>query len=399
MAGAGTDKTRSWIETPGPIIVLVEPQLGENIGAAARVMANFGLARLRLVEPRDGWPNIHARRAAAGADRILDATALYDSVAAAIADCTAVLATTARAHDQAKPVLGPQEAAALLAPRVAAGENVAVLFGRERHGLENHEVALADGIVTFPVNPAFASLNLAQAVALVAYEWFKLASGGALPFAMPRKSQPAPKQQIEAFFANLERQLDLIEYFRPLDKRATMLVNLRNIFARMQPTQQDIQTLHGIVVALTEGRKGPARGGVLDGEEATALRALLAEYGDARAPGERGPVRGLARLLRRNPTDAERALWDGLTQDRRFAGQGFKRQVPVGTHITDFVSFPLRVVIDVVPPQESAAAAKARNDRRAWLSERGYRVLAVEANAVERDLPQVLDRLAQEMTE
>src|SRR5512145_1251394 len=153
MAGAGTDKTRSWIETPGPIIVLVEPQLGENIGAAARVMANFGLARLRLVEPRDGWPNIHARRAASGADRILDATALYDSVAAAIADCTAVLATTARAHDQAKPVLGPQEAAALLAPRVAAGENVAVLFGRERHGLENHEVALADGIVTFPVNP------------------------------------------------------------------------------------------------------------------------------------------------------------------------------------------------------------------------------------------------------
>jgi tRNA/rRNA methyltransferase len=399
MAGAGTDKTRSWIETPGPIIVLVEPQLGENIGAAARVMANFGLARLRLVKPRDGWPNIHARRAASGADRILDATALYDGVEAAIADCTAVLATTARAHDQAKPVLGPQEAAALLAPRVAAGENVAVLFGRERYGLENHEVALADGIVTFPVNPAFASLNLAQAVALVAYEWFKLASGGALPFAMPRKSQPAPKQQIEAFFANLERQLDLIEYFRPLDKRATMLVNLRNIFARMQPTQQDIQTLHGIVVALTEGRKGPARGGVLDGEEATALRALLAEYGDARAPGERGPVRGLARLLRRNPTDAERALWDGLTQDRRFAGQGFKRQVPVGTHITDFVSFPLRVVIDVVPPQESAAAAKARNDRRAWLSERGYRVLAVEANAVERDLPQVLDRLAQEMTE
>jgi tRNA/rRNA methyltransferase len=397
MAGAGTDKTRSWIETPGPIIVLVEPQLGENIGAAARVMANFGLARLRLVKPRDGWPNIHARRAASGADRILDATALYDGVEAAIADCTAVLATTARAHDQAKPVLGPQEAAALLAPRVAAGENVAVLFGRERYGLENHEVALADGIVTFPVNPAFASLNLAQAVALVAYEWFKLASGGALPFAMPQKSQPAPKQQIEAFFANLERQLDLIEYFRPLDKRATMLVNLRNIFARMQPSQQDIQTLHGIVVALTEGRKGPARGGVLDGEEATALRALLAEYVDARAPGERGPVRGLARLLRRNPTDAERALWDGLTKDRRFAGKGFKRQVPVGTHITDFVSFVLRVVIDVVPPQESAAAAKARNDRRAWLSERGYRVLAVEANAVEANVAAVLDRLAEEM--
>jgi tRNA/rRNA methyltransferase len=211
---------------------------------------------------------------------------------------------------------------------------------------------------------------------------------------MPQKSQPAPKQQIEAFFANLERQLDLIEYFRPLDKRATMLVNLRNIFARMQPTQQDIQTLHGIVVALTEGRKGPARGGVLDGEEAKALRALLAEYGEARAPGEGGPVRGLARLLRRNPTEAERMLWQALTTDRRFAGQGFKRQVPVGTHITDFVSFPLRVVIDLKPVRESEIAAKVRSDRRAWLIERGYRVLDVDAAAVESDLPSVLDRVS-----
>jgi tRNA/rRNA methyltransferase len=165
----------------------------------------------------------------------------------------------------------------------------------------------------------------------------------------------------------------------------------------MQPTRQDIQTLHGIVVALTEGRKGPARGGVLDGEEATALRALLAEYADARAPGERGPVRGLARLLRRNPTDAERALWDALTRDRRFAGKGIKRQVPVGTHITDFVSFPLRLVIDLVPAQENEAAATARRDRRAWLIERGYRVLEVDASSVESDLPQVLDRLAQAM--
>jgi tRNA/rRNA methyltransferase len=395
MPGAGTDKTRNWMETPGPIIVLVEPQLGENIGAAARVMANFGLGQLRLVRPRDGWPNIHAHRSASGADRILERTALFDTVEAAIADCTVVLATTARAHDQAKPVLGPDEAAAFLAPHVAAGESVAVLFGRERYGLENHEVALADRVVTFPVNPAFASLNLAQAVALVAYEWFKHASDGALPFTMPQKSEPARKQQIEAFFANLERALDAIEYFRPLDKRATMLVNLRNIFARMQPTQQDIQTLHGIVVALTEGRKGPARGGVLDGEEAKALRALLAEYGEARAPGERGPVRGLARLLRRNPTDAERVLWDGLTKDRRFAGLGFKRQVPVGTHITDFVSFALRVVIDLVPAHESEAAAKARADKRAWLIERGYRVLAVEASEIEADLSQVLDRLAQ----
>jgi tRNA/rRNA methyltransferase len=362
-------------------------------------MANFGLSRLRLVSPRDGWPNIHAHRAASGADRILDQTMLYDSVKAAIADCTLVVATTARAHDQAKPVLSPEAAAAFLAPRVAAGENVALVFGRERYGLQNEEIALADRIVTFPINPAFASLNLAQAVALIAYEWFKLACGNSLPFGMPQKSQPARKQQIEAFFGNLERELDAVEYFRPLDKRATMLVNLRNIFARMQPTQQDIQTLHGIVMALSEGRKGPARGGVLDGAEASTLRALLAEYAGQSTPGERGPVRGLARLLRRNPTDAERILWDGLTGDRRFAGKGFKRQVPVGAHIADLVSFPLRIVIEVVPASESGAAARARSSRCHWLQERGYRVLQVTAPSVEADVKQVLDQLAQEIAE
>jgi tRNA/rRNA methyltransferase len=399
MPGAGTDRTRQWLDVAGPIIVLVEPQLGENIGAAARVMANFGLSRLRLVNPRDGWPNIHARRSASGADHVLEAAELHETVKAAVADCSTVLATTARAHDQAKPVLAPGKAAALLKPRVAAGENVAVLFGRERHGLENDEVALADSIVTFPVNPAFASLNLAQAVALIAYEWFKLVSGGALPFAMPRKSPPAGKQQIEAFFANLERELDRIEYFRPLDKRATMLVNLRNIFARMQPTQQDIQTLHGIVMALSEGRKGPARGGVLDGEEAQTLRALLAEHEEVSSGRERGPVRGLSRLLRRNPTDAERRLWDGMTKDRRFAGKGFKRQVPVGAHITDFVSFPLRVVVDLVPASESETAAKHRRERREWLRARGYRVLDVSADEVEADTGGVLDRLAGKIAE
>jgi tRNA/rRNA methyltransferase len=132
---------------------------------------------------------------------------------------------------------------------------------------------------------------------------------------------------------------------------------------------------------------------VLDGEEAKALRALLAEYGDGRAPGERGPVRGLARLLRRNPTEAERLLWNALTNDRRFAGRGIKRQVPVGAHITDFVSFPLRLVIDLVPAHESETAAKARSQRRAWLIARGYRVLQIEASAVEADLPQVLAHL------
>src|SRR5260370_4325095 len=170
MPGAGTDKTKNWIETPGPIIVLVEPQLGENIGATARVMANFALARLRLVKPRDGWPNIHAHRAASDADRILEAAALFDTLEAAIADCTLVLATTARAHDQAKPLIGPHASAALLAPHVAAGERVAGLFGRQRYGLENHEVALADPIATFPVNPAFAPPNLPHAAPGAPYQ-------------------------------------------------------------------------------------------------------------------------------------------------------------------------------------------------------------------------------------
>src|SRR5262249_39618495 len=159
MPGSGTDKTKDWI-AGGPIVVLVEPQLGDNVGAAARAMANFGLSRLRLIKPRDGWPNPRAWVAASGADPILDEATLHDTIEAAIADCTYVLATTARAHDQAKPVIGPAEAARVIVPRVAAGELVAVLFGRERYGLENTEVSLADAIVTFPVNPAFASLNL-----------------------------------------------------------------------------------------------------------------------------------------------------------------------------------------------------------------------------------------------
>jgi tRNA/rRNA methyltransferase len=409
MPGAGTDKTKPWSRGGGPIVVLVEPQLGENIGAAARVMGNFGLTRLRLVKPRDGWPNLQARRSASGADRILDEAALYPSVEAAIADCSLVLATTARAHDQAKPVIAPEEAARQIAAHIGADldgdpgsggvnlENVAVLFGRERHGLENHEVALADRIVTFPINPAFASLNLAQAVALVSYEWFKLISKGELPFEMPRRSAPAGKEQMAAFFASLERELDQVEFFRPPEKRATMLINLRNIFARMEPTQQDLQTLHGIVTAIAQGRKGPARGGILDGPEATMLRVLLAEHGEGRVPNERGPVRGLARLLRRNPTDDERLFWDALTRDRRFAGRGFKRQVPVGPHISDFVSFPLRVVIEMVPQGESAQASKARRERAAWLAQRGYRIIAIAVEQIEGDLAGILDRIAGEV--
>jgi len=394
MPGAGTDKTRNWSESPGPVVILVEPQMGENIGAAARAMANFGLSRLRLVKPRQAWPNDKAHMMAAGADRVLDSAVLYDDLPSAIADCTFLLATTARSHDQAKPVIGPADAAAAMAPRVAAGETVGILFGRERNGLENDEVALADCIVTLPVNPAFASLNLAQAVIIVAYEWFKLQSSGALPFAMPLKSPPAGKQQLLAFFAAIERELEKVEFFRPPDKRETMQINLRNIFTRMAPTQQDIQTLHGVVMSIAEGRKGPARGGVLDGEEAEMLRTLLAEHGVGDVPKERGPVRGLARLLRRNPTEAERVLWQALTNDRRFAGRGFKRQTPIGQHICDFVSFPLRIVIDLVPSDESAAAAKTRTEKNAWLNDHNYTVLGIFAGDAESDMATTLDRIA-----
>ncbi len=399
MPGAGTDKTKRWIETTAPVVVLVEPQLGDNIGAAARVMANFGLPRLRLVKPVQGWPNEKARVMASGANRVLDAASVHDTLAEAIADCSFVLATTARAHDQAKPVLGADAAVAEMAPRVAAGETVALLFGRERTGLENHEVALADRIITLPVNPAFASLNLAQAVAIVGYEWFKCMSGGRLPFSMPEKSPPAPKQQFDAFFADLERELEKVEFYRPEEKRSTMSINLRNIFTRMQPTQQDIRTLHGVIMAIAQGRKGPARGGVLNTDEAQRLRDLIAEHKAGQVPNERGPVRGLARLLRRNPTEAERVLWQALVSDKRFAGRSFRRQVPVGPHITDFVSFPLRCVIDLVPASESVEATRTRAERRAYLEERGYKIVAVDVEDAERNVDAVLEKLSSVITE
>jgi tRNA/rRNA methyltransferase len=271
---------------------------------------------------------------------------------------------------------------------------VALLFGRERWGLTNEEVGLADRVITFPVNPAFASLNLAQAVLLMGYEYFMLTQSGALPFATPQRSPPATKQQLLAFFGSLEQELEKIEFFRPPDKRGTMQINLRNIFIRMQPTQQDIRTLHGVITAIAEGRKGPARGGLLNGDEAALLRTLLAEHEQGRVPTERGPVRGLARLLRRNPTEGERIFWDAFMRDRRFVGRGFKRQVPVGPHITDFVSFPLRVVLDLVAADEPDAVIKARAERRTWLLERGYRVIEVAMSDVEANVAGVLDSLA-----
>jgi tRNA/rRNA methyltransferase len=215
---------------------------------------------------------------------------------------------------------------------------------------------------------------------------------GALPFAMPDRSERASQHQMQAFFDNLVRELDKVEFLRPAEKRETMLVNLRNIFTRMDPTKQDMHTLHGVVMAIAEGRKGPAKGGVLDGEQATRLRALLAEHGQHALPSESGTVRGLARLLRRNPTDAERILWEGLRTDRRFAGQ-FKRQTPVGRHIPDFVSFVNRVAIELINSDETEVIGNDRATRQAWLEARGYRVVCMRSAEVEADISGQLDRL------
>src|SRR6266478_2181148 len=191
MSGSGTDKTKSGFDLTGPVVILVEPQLGETTGMPPRRRGNFALTRLRIVNPRDGWPNVSAQRAAAGADHVLDRVELFDTVEQAVADCTLLFATTARAHDQAKPVVAPEIAAREIAAEITGGGTVGILFGRERYGLQNQEVALANRIVTFPVNPGFASLNLAQAVLLIGYEWFKLATEGALPFAMPERAERA----------------------------------------------------------------------------------------------------------------------------------------------------------------------------------------------------------------
>jgi tRNA/rRNA methyltransferase len=248
---AGTDRRQKLI-AEGPVIVLVNPQLGENIGAAARAMANFGLAELRLVNPRDGWPNDVARANAAKADHIIDSVKVFDTLEEAIADLNFVYATTARQREMLKPVRGPREAAETLRKRHTAGERTGILFGRERWGLESVEVALANEIVTFPVNPSFASLNIAQAVLLMSYEWMG-SSQVELPIHEP-PSLPARKEDLFGLFDHLEGALDLENYFRPEHKRATMVENLRNIFQKAELSQQEIHALRGVVATL-EGRK------------------------------------------------------------------------------------------------------------------------------------------------
>ncbi len=235
----------------GPAVILVEPQLGENIGMVARAMANFGLSRLRLVNPRDGWPSDKARAAASKADHVIDGVIVFDTLEAAIADLTFVFATTARERDGFKTVRGPVEAGRMLRQRAASGQATGILFGRERFGLSNEEVSLADEIVTFPVNPAFASLNIAQAVLLMSYEWMKSGLGAETDtaFAGP-EMKPAPKEELLGLMSHLEEALDARGYFRPASKRPKMVDNLRAVLTRAGFAAAEIKVLRGVVASL-----------------------------------------------------------------------------------------------------------------------------------------------------
>jgi tRNA/rRNA methyltransferase len=253
-----------------PVIILVEPQLGENIGQTARAMANFGLDALRLVAPRDGWPNDKAVAAASGAAGLVENAAIYPTLEAAISDLHYVAATTARIREMVKPILSPETAVKQMAAKSAQGQRCGVLFGRERSGLENDEVALADAIVIAPVNPAFPSLNLAQAVFLIGYEWRKQTAGASLGRATRfdgpaveglylNKALPARRDELLAFFQHLEAELEAGGFFKTDDKRASMIRNIRNLFERAALTEQEVRTLRGILVALTGLRPGRNR--------------------------------------------------------------------------------------------------------------------------------------------
>jgi tRNA/rRNA methyltransferase len=259
------------IAGPGqtPSVILMEPQLADNIGMVARAMANFGLDDLRLIAPRDGWPNEKARIAASGANYVIDDAASYPTLENALGDLTYVVATTARQRPLKKPVLTPEEAIAALRERIQRGERCGILFGRERNGLETSELANADALIMIPVNSRFASLNLAQAVLLLGYAWMR-ESGQATLGRVTTYEKPlsgglnlgedifATKEEMYGFFDHLESELDRLGFFNPIEKRPSVVQNLRTMFTRMALTQQEVRSLRGIVATLAKG-KGAAR--------------------------------------------------------------------------------------------------------------------------------------------
>lgn len=242
-----------------PFVILVRPQLADNIGAVARAMANGGLFQLRLVAPRDGWPQEKAWRTASGADRILDDLTLHDSVADAVADLHHVFATCPRPRHIVKPVMTARGAAAELRAICARDLRCGVLFGPERAGLDNDDMARADALVRFPLNPEFMSLNLAQAVMIVAYEWWTAAEETLPRSLMTNETRVAAKGQLDNFLAHLTDQLDACGFLRNLPKRPGMVRNIRHFFERGEVTEQELRTLHGIVTELAIGRRERGR--------------------------------------------------------------------------------------------------------------------------------------------
>ncbi len=254
--------------TLGPAIILVEPQLGENIGMVARAMANFGLSELRLVNPRDGWPSDKARAAASRADHVIDGVVVFDDLRSAVSDLNFVFATTARERDGFKPVRGPVEAGRALRTRSRAGLRTGILFGRERFGLYNEEVALADEIVTFPVNPEFASLNIAQAALLMSYEWMKsgLEAETDTAFSGP-DDIPAEKEHLHGMLDQLEAALDSRGYFRPAPKKPKMVDNLRAVLTRPGFALAEIKVLRGVISSLDRFSPAMPRGDGSPGDD------------------------------------------------------------------------------------------------------------------------------------
>jgi len=255
---AGTDFSQPSLLDPAPVVILVEPQLPENIGMAARAMANFGLRQLRLVRPREVFPCQKAYASSAKAHHIIDDAVLYEDLATAVADMNYVCATTARPRYSFKPVHEPVKAVHLLRSHIEAGGKGAILFGRERFGLSNEEISLSDIIVSFPVNPTFASLNIAQAVLLMAYEWLKSADNKAL-----EKKQIAlstPKSDLFGLFSQLEEALHVRGYFRPLARKKVMVDNVRAVLTRAGFNEAEIRLLRGIVSSLDRFSPSHPRG-------------------------------------------------------------------------------------------------------------------------------------------
>jgi tRNA/rRNA methyltransferase len=256
MSGTDHRLTPEGSPEPAPAVILVAPQLGENVGMVARAMLNTGLAELRLVAPRDGWPNEAAWSAASGADAVLDAAQIYATTAEATAELDLVYATSTRPRGLVKRILDPREAA--LRAKAAAGEGrrVGLLFGPERSGLTNDDLALADAVVSVPLNPGFSSLNLAQAVLILGYEWFRAEKPLPAERIQRNGARPATKAELDNFMTRLEGKLDEAGFLRPPEKRPGMINNLRALFGRMELTEPEVNTLHGIVSALGLRRGG-----------------------------------------------------------------------------------------------------------------------------------------------